>query len=157
MPLWNVYHPVGAYSAQDKQVFAERITKLYTNIPIPKFYVGIVFQEVAKDSLFIGAEPRNDFVRIRVDHIARTLPSPQIREWWVRTTDAAIAPFVKERGYEWEFHIDETPFDLWSIQGELPPPFESAAEKRWIEDNKPTAYALGETLGGLAPGRSIRS
>ena len=41
MPLWNVYHPVGAYSAQDKQVFAERITKLYTNIPIPKFYVGI--------------------------------------------------------------------------------------------------------------------
>src|SRR5471030_2306801 len=99
MPLWNVYHPVGAYSAKDKQVFAERITSLYTNIPIPKFYIGIVFQEIPKDSFFIGAEPRDNFVRIRVDHIARTLPAPNIREWWVRTTDAAIAPFVKDRGY----------------------------------------------------------
>jgi hypothetical protein len=34
----------------------------------------------------------------------------------------AIAPFVKDRGFDWEFHIDETPFDLWSVQGYRPPP-----------------------------------
>jgi hypothetical protein len=25
-----------------------------------------------------------------------------------------------------------TPFDFWSLRGEIPPPFESVAEKRWV-------------------------
>ena len=29
MPLWKVYHPVGAYSAQDKKRFAENVTAMY--------------------------------------------------------------------------------------------------------------------------------
>jgi phenylpyruvate tautomerase PptA (4-oxalocrotonate tautomerase family) len=29
MPLWKVYHPVGAYSAQDKKEFAEKVTAMY--------------------------------------------------------------------------------------------------------------------------------
>lgn len=28
-----------------------------------------------------------------------------------------LAPFVKERGYDWEVHIDETPMDLWRTHG----------------------------------------
>jgi phenylpyruvate tautomerase PptA (4-oxalocrotonate tautomerase family) len=35
MPLWKVYHPVGAYSAQDKKTFAETVTAMYARIPIP--------------------------------------------------------------------------------------------------------------------------
>jgi hypothetical protein len=30
MPLWKVYHPVGAYSAQDKKEFAEKVTAMYS-------------------------------------------------------------------------------------------------------------------------------
>jgi hypothetical protein len=41
---------------------------------MPKFYVGVVFQEVGEDSFFIGGEPHPRFVRIWVDHIARTSP-----------------------------------------------------------------------------------
>jgi hypothetical protein len=90
--------------------------------------------------------------------MARTLPTPKLREWWVRAVDEAIAPFVRDRGYDWEFHIDETPADLWSIQGELPPPFGSEAEKRWAEENKPSPYTLIETvaLGDLAPGITVQ-
>ena len=40
-------------------------------------------------------------------------------------TNETIAPFVKGRGFDWEFHIDETPFDLWSVQGYQPPPADS--------------------------------
>ena len=29
MPLWKVYHPVGAYSAQDKKRLAENVTAMY--------------------------------------------------------------------------------------------------------------------------------
>lgn len=159
MPLWNVYHPVGAYSAEDKKNLAERITSLYAKVPIPKFYVLTLFHEVAKDSYYVGGESHGKFVRFKVDHIARTLPGPVIREWWVRAVDELIAPYVKDRGYDWEVSIDETPFDLWSLQGEIPPPFESAAEKRWVKENKASPYTLAEKLPVnllLAPGVADR-
>jgi len=136
MPLWKVYHPVGAYSAEDKRGLAERITALYSRLP--KFYVGVVFQEVAEDAFFIGGQPAKNFVRIWVDHIARTLPTPEMRKWWIEQCDGALAPYIRDRGFDWEFHIDETSFELWSIQGIRPPLANSADEKRWIAENRPS-------------------
>lgn len=138
MPLWTVYHPVGAFTAEDKQTLADRITDLYPSLP--RFYVGIIFHETQKESFFMGAKPKDNFVRIWMDHFARTLPTPEAKERWVRKADEAIAPFVRDRGYDWEFHIDETPRDLWSIQGITPPPVDSDAEKKWKAENKPTPY-----------------
>jgi hypothetical protein len=103
----------------------------------------------------VGGESHPQFVRIQIDQMARTLPGPVIREWWTRNLDQVIAPWVKERGYDWEFTITEPPADLWSLQGEIPPPFESIAEKRWIEENKATPYTQAEKLPvslSLAPG-----
>jgi len=63
MPLWKVYHPVGAYSAQDKKEFAETVTAMYSRIPIPKFYVVMLFEEVAADSVYVGGVSHgNSFV-----------------------------------------------------------------------------------------------
>ncbi|TDU28882.1 phenylpyruvate tautomerase PptA (4-oxalocrotonate tautomerase family) [Panacagrimonas perspica] len=154
MPLWKVYHPVGAYTPQEKQAFSKAITKLYTSIPIPAFYVGVIFQEVPADSFYMGGEPRKDFVRIWIDHIARTLPEPEQRAFWVKFSDEAIAPWVKDKGFDWEFHIDETMFDLWSIHGHRPPPFQSAAEARWVQENKATAYDWKETITPPNRGRT---
>ena len=136
MPLWKIYHPVGAFTPADKQQLSERITALYSRLP--KFYVGVVFQEVAEDSFFIGGQPAGNFVRIWVDHIARTLPTPEARTWWIGQCDEALAPFIRDRGLDWEFHIDETSFELWSIQGVRPPTAGSEDEKRWIAENRPT-------------------
>ncbi len=136
MPLWKVYHPADAFTAEDKQQLSARITAIYATLP--KFYVGVVFQEVAEDSFFIGGEPANNFVRIWVDHIARTLPTAEMRTWWLGQCEEAIAPFIRDRGFDWEFHIDETPFDLWSIQGYRPPKANSDDEKRWIAENRPS-------------------
>ena len=135
MPLWKIYHPVDAFSAEDKQRLSERITALYSRLP--KFYVGVVFQEVAPESFYIGGKPAEKFVRIWIDHIARTLPTPELRKWWIEQCDAALAPFIRDRGFDWEFHIDETPFELWSIQGIRPPTANSEDEKRWIAENRP--------------------
>jgi phenylpyruvate tautomerase PptA (4-oxalocrotonate tautomerase family) len=136
MPLWKIYHPVGAFTAGDKQQLSERITALYSRLP--KFYVGVVFQEVAEDSFFVGGQPAGNFVRIWVDHIARTLPTPEARTWWIGQCDAALAPFIRDRGLDWEFHIDETSFELWSIQGIRPPAAGTEDEQRWIAENRPT-------------------
>ncbi|THJ20177.1 MAG: 4-oxalocrotonate tautomerase [Nitrospira sp. CG24E] len=146
MPLWKVYHPVGAFTTEDKNALAKRVTEVYASIPLPKFYVVFIFEEVAKDSCFVGGELHNKFIRFKVDQIARTVPGPVLREWWGRTLDQVIAPFVKDRGYDWELSIDETPVDLWSLQGELAPPFESVAEKRWVKENKASPYTLAEKL-----------
>lgn len=56
MPLWKIYHPVNAYTSADKQQLAERITNLYRSLP--KFYVGVVFQEVPKDAFLHRRQAR---------------------------------------------------------------------------------------------------
>ena len=77
----------------------------------------------------------------------------------MRTIDQVIAPFVKDRGFDWEVSIDELPFDLWSLQGEIPPPFESVGEKRWVKENKASPSTIADKLPVnliLAPGISDR-
>ncbi len=58
MPLWKVYHPDGAYTAQDKKDLSERVTSLYASVPIPKFYVVFIFEEISRDSCFVGGEAK---------------------------------------------------------------------------------------------------
>jgi phenylpyruvate tautomerase PptA (4-oxalocrotonate tautomerase family) len=136
MPLWKVYHPVGAYSAEDKRALAKRITAVYSSLP--RFYVNIIFQEIPEDSFYVGGEPSRQFVRIHMDHIARQLTSEAAKAKFLAKAENAIAPFVKDRGYNWEFHIDETPFDLWIIQGMRPPRADTEDEKRWLAENRPS-------------------
>jgi phenylpyruvate tautomerase PptA (4-oxalocrotonate tautomerase family) len=138
MPLWKVYHPVGAYSREDKHTFATRITDIYSQVPLPKFYVDVVFQEVSQDSFYVGGEPARNFIRIHMDHIARQLTSEAAKTKFLARVENAIAPFIKDRGFDWELHIDETPFDLWSVQGIRPPRAGTEDEKRWISENRPS-------------------
>jgi phenylpyruvate tautomerase PptA (4-oxalocrotonate tautomerase family) len=146
MPLWKVYTPIGAYSDADKQEFAETITKAYGTVPIPAFYVVVIFEEVAAKNIFVGGKSNPKFVRFKIDQMARTANGPVARSWWVQTLDKIIAPWVKNRGFDWEVTVDELPADLWSLQGQIPPPFESVAEKRWIEENKASPYSFEETI-----------
>jgi phenylpyruvate tautomerase PptA (4-oxalocrotonate tautomerase family) len=46
MPMWKVYYPEGAYTAEDKQEFAEAITGLYAQFNLPAFYVTAIFREL---------------------------------------------------------------------------------------------------------------
>jgi phenylpyruvate tautomerase PptA (4-oxalocrotonate tautomerase family) len=138
MPLWTIHHPVGKLSAEDKQAIAQRITSIYSMLP--RFYVGVVFQEVGKDCFFVGGEPADDFVRISVDHIARTFDDEDLKTRFLTACNRLLAPFIADRGLRWEMHVDETPFGLWSINGIRPPLPGSAAEQRWKAENRATAY-----------------
>jgi phenylpyruvate tautomerase PptA (4-oxalocrotonate tautomerase family) len=87
-------HPFGTFSAADKQAIAQRITSIYK--ALPKFYVGVVFQEIPKDSFFIGGEPADDFVRIWVDHIARTFGDEDIKLRFLNACSQLLAPFISD-------------------------------------------------------------
>jgi phenylpyruvate tautomerase PptA (4-oxalocrotonate tautomerase family) len=108
VPLWKIYHPMGAYTKEDKQALSKRITDIYSQVPLPKFYVDVVFQEVSEDSFYVGGEPAQNFVRIQMDHIARQLTSEAAKTKFLARVEGAIAPFIKDRGYDWELHVDET-------------------------------------------------
>jgi phenylpyruvate tautomerase PptA (4-oxalocrotonate tautomerase family) len=121
MPLWHIYCPESVYSAEDKRAFATAITDLYAERGLPRFYVSVLFHEVPKELFFIGGKSTNDFVRIWIDQVARRVQSGQ-HQWWMDRVNTTINPFVRDRGYRWEIHIDETPIELWTIQGLKPPP-----------------------------------
>lgn len=137
MPLWSIYHPIDAYSAEDKASLARQVTDLYGRV-MPRFYVNVLFHPMPADAFYIGGEPRNNFVRITMDHIARTFTSEEASRRFIDRVNQIIAPFVRDRGYDWEFHIDETPFSLWSVQGHYPPRAGTEDEKRWIAENRPS-------------------
>jgi len=146
MPLWHIYCPEDAYSAEDKCALAARITDLYVDVGLPQFYASIVFHELPKNSFFVGGKATNDFVRIWIDQIARAT-APRQRAWWLERVNTALNPFLRERGYRWEVHIDETPIDLWTIQGMKPPAPNSEAEKRWVKQDGPSAYTQTDRRG----------
>jgi phenylpyruvate tautomerase PptA (4-oxalocrotonate tautomerase family) len=142
MPLWKIYHPVDKFSADDKQAIAEKITSIYRILP--KFYVAVVFQEVAKNSMYVGGEPADDFVRIWVDHIARQFDDEDLKAQFLAAVSRLLTPFIPDRGLRWEMHVDETPFSIWTIQGLRPPLPDSPAEKRWKAENRATPYEAHE-------------
>lgn len=140
MPLWSVYHPPQVYSAQDKRDLAEAATGYYARVGLPRFYVVVHFHELAPESFLVGGEPSASTVRIVVEHIARHSDGPDTRRRIGETISSVIAPFTTDRGLHTEFHVDETPRDLWMIDGRWPPPSGSDAEKRWVEQNRPEPY-----------------
>jgi 4-oxalocrotonate tautomerase family enzyme len=163
MPFWEIYTPEDAFTDEDKEALTKGITSIYYDlVDLPKFYVVVVFHEMPLNSIYVGGEAANNFIRIRLDHIARktvdyiahhankntmvngiavgSLTSEQIRADFHEKVEEVLVPFVKERGYDWEIHVDETPEDLWRVQGLVPPPEWSEFEELWRKENRPVPY-----------------
>ncbi|HEY8616413.1 tautomerase family protein [Phenylobacterium sp.] len=138
MPLWTIYHPPGAFSDVDKAELAEKITDVYGAV-MPRFYVGVVFQPLEPRNFYVGGKPADRFVRIVMEHIARSFPSLEASRRFIDRINAVLAPYIADRGYDWELHVDETPFDYWSINGHYPPRPDTDDEKRWRAENRPSA------------------
>ncbi|WP_406432093.1 tautomerase family protein [Streptomyces sp. NBC_00631] len=139
MPLWQIYHPENAFTDEQKESLAGVITEdNHRFVGIPRFYVNVFFHETKY--MYIGGKRTTNFIRITTDTIARAMPTPEIRAQAMAGTEAFLAPFIKERGFDWEIHFDETPRDLWRVQGLIPPESFSDAEKMWLEENRPVPY-----------------
>ena len=139
MPLWTIHHSAACLTDDDRQHLASGITEIYRMLP--PFYVAVVFQEAAPGTLFVGGVAHPRFVRLWVDQIARTLPDAAARDRWITTINGYLAPFMAERGLDWELHIGETSRELWLIRGQRPPAPGSPGEKLWRERNEPVPLA----------------
>ncbi|MFF2617938.1 tautomerase family protein [Kitasatospora sp. NPDC058046] len=140
MPLWHVYHPPGTYDPGQKKQLSTDITGFYTRFGLPRFYVVVIFHEVAADSFHVGGQPHGAAVRVVVEHIARHTEDPDLRRRTREALAALLAPHTTDRGLYCEFHVDETPRNLWMIDGLTPPPEQSETEKLWARENRPLPY-----------------
>jgi len=141
MPYWEIFTPENAFTAEDKKQLSDALTQVYVDfVNLPRFYVVIRFQEMPENAMFVGGEPKNNFVRIVVDHIARQMHDPEYRRMAMQVFEDTLAPFIKDRGFDWEIHYDETPIDLWRVQGLTAPPEDSEMEKLWATENRPVPY-----------------
>lgn len=62
---------------------------------------------------------------------------------YLRTTtrlDQVMEPHLLDKGYDFEYHVDETDRRLWKINGLVPPPFKSEEERVWVRENRPVEY-----------------
>ena len=99
-----------------------------------------LFHEVDRGSFYVGGEPADDVVRVAIDIFARDVDDPARRESFRHRIGAVITPFATAKGLRWEFHVDQTPRDLWMINGLVPPPPGSDAERLWANENRAIPY-----------------
>ncbi len=141
MPLWTIYHTPGIFTEQDKRELAGRITDGYERAGLPRFYVVAAFHEIASENIYVGGEQTPVGVRIVIDHIARRLPDEASRRRVAHWINDIVQPsLARHEGLHWEFHVDETSADLWMINGLVPPPPRSEAERAWATANATSPY-----------------
>ncbi|KAK1908752.1 hypothetical protein P3342_009603 [Pyrenophora teres f. teres] len=157
MPLWLIYHAPSTFTTpQTKQALAASITEIYLAAGLPAFYVNVLFQPVEPTSFYVGGVARpatggedeekkkkkkshqRPFVRITIQHLARQLPNDTVRDDFLKKVDAVLKPYIADRGYDWEYTVEELRRDLWKVQGMVPPMPGTEAEKEWV--------ALGEAV-----------
>ncbi|GAA2784755.1 tautomerase family protein [Saccharopolyspora taberi] len=141
MPLWTIHHTPGTFTGEDKHQLATRIADHYEQVGLPRFYVITLFHETRPEDFYVGGDPAPAGVRIAIDHIARRNPDQESRRRTAQWIRRMLQPHLERHpGLHWEFHVDETSEDLWMINGIVPPPAGSDAEKSWAANNAAAPY-----------------
>ncbi|MFJ6575535.1 tautomerase family protein [Streptomyces sp. NPDC091368] len=141
MPLWTVHHTPGVFSDADRRGLASSVADHYEKAGLPRFYVVTLFQETRSEDFYVGGEPASAGVRITIDHIARHHRDGDGRRRTARWIRRMVEPYLEgHAGLHWEFHVDETSEEMWMINGLVPPPGGSDAERHWAEQNAATPY-----------------
>lgn len=129
MPHWQIYHTPDAFQDDaHKHALTKAITSHYTRegVAMPAFYVVVDFIQVPHSSHFVGGEQASSrgkpFIRIAIAHIHINLPKDEtVYKSVTDDIDRLIKPYIEDKGYDWEYHIEETERLLWKINGLAPP------------------------------------
>ncbi|KAJ5856489.1 uncharacterized protein N7529_010433 [Penicillium soppii] len=144
MPLWQIYHPVGTYGDPASKIsFAEDITKMYTKLGLPAFYVVTNFIPLPNEDILVGGKLRTEkpFIRVVISHIAIKMPNDDaVYKRSTSSIDAILKPHIADKGYDWEYHVMETERRLWKINGLVPPPWKSDEEQLWAKEDRAVPY-----------------
>ncbi|CAK1363962.1 hypothetical protein CB0940_04061 [Cercospora beticola] len=142
MPHWRIFHPPDVFQdAHSKQSLAEAITNLYSDLGFPPFYVVVTFLPTPDENQFVGGQVSRlrgrPFIRLNIAHIHVNMPKdPKVHQDWTAKMDKALKPHIEDKGFSWEYHVEETERLLWKIDGVYAPEFRSEDEKVWMKENR---------------------
>jgi phenylpyruvate tautomerase PptA (4-oxalocrotonate tautomerase family) len=162
MPLWQLFVPENAYTPEEMKDFANRITDIYSGpesmknwgFQFPRFFTSVVFHEFKPERFIVGGEPRDKFIQIEVVHIAGGeadddrppneqaaermggLTEAEVFEKFYDVVNPTLKPYIEDRGYEWEIHIENAPAVSWRVDGQVVPRPPSEDWERWLKDDK---------------------
>ncbi|KAJ7763190.1 putative oxalocrotonate tautomerase [Mycena maculata] len=107
MPLHRIFTPKGLYSPEEKAAMAAAITNVYAALPL--FYVVVLFIDLEPGNFFVGGRDTQRFVRISVEHLARSFGDDDSRKraFLEHRYEPALEPFTKGRGIDWEVQITD--------------------------------------------------
>jgi phenylpyruvate tautomerase PptA (4-oxalocrotonate tautomerase family) len=116
------------------------VNVLFQPIEASSYYIGGVARPSPhSEANKPGPDSSKPFIRVTIQNIARTLyvsflrydndvdlmsalsPNDEIRDRFLGRVDDALKPHVADKGYDWEYSVEETRRDLWKIQGFVPP------------------------------------
>ena len=137
MPLWDFNLTANALTQQEKERLAENITKIYTNVGLPAFYVAVRFTERQPESSFVGGKKDSNSIHLQIYHLARHFTSDKHKKSFLDRADAVLNPVLEPKNIYWEYFVQESDRDLWKINGLVPPPSGSEMEKNWARLNRP--------------------
>ena|ERR1700761_3332008 len=137
MPLWDIHSSGPLFTDEEKHELAKAITPIYTAGGIPAFYVRVRFTEDAPNSSFSGGEKDEKFVHLQIYHLARVMTTDKQKKGFLRAADRVLNPIMERKGLDWEYTVNESPRDLWKINGLVPPEANSEMEKEWLRLNRP--------------------
>jgi phenylpyruvate tautomerase PptA (4-oxalocrotonate tautomerase family) len=136
MPLWVFNHTRGAFSTEEKAALAKDITRIYTRVSLPAFYVNVQFFEMDASNIYVAGESAKAFTTVSIYHVARSFQTETDKLKFLKKTDEVLT-VLKTKGMSWEYFIQEAPRELWKVNGIIPPPTGSAEEKEWLRLNRP--------------------
>lgn len=144
MPLWQIYHPEGTFAdLESKRALSADVTNAYTTqLGLPAFYVVVQFISMPADTVWVGGSSKTEkpFIRVVINHVAVSVASISDDDEMYKKTcqmvDRALKPHIEDKGYDWEYHLDETERKLWKLNGLIPPAWKSEAEQEWVKANK---------------------
>ncbi|KAF7368652.1 Tautomerase-3 domain-containing protein [Mycena venus] len=135
MPLHRIFIPKGLYNPADKSALSQAITELYA-VKMPAFYVVVLFIELGPEDYFVGGKSTQRMVRISVEHLARNFKDDALKRAFMDRYEAALAPFTKARGIDWEVQVTDCDRMLWNLNGIAPPLENTEEEKIWKQENR---------------------
>ncbi|KAE9404794.1 hypothetical protein BT96DRAFT_973000 [Gymnopus androsaceus JB14] len=138
MPFHRWYCSPNLYTKEEKQAIATAITGIYTSLP--PFYIKI--------SYFVGGKSTDNFLRVDVQHLARTLQTVEQKREFIKAYEKVIEPFTKGKGINWEVGVSLEDPVLWNINGIRPPPFNTEPFRVWKKGNKPVEWSESELEEG---------
>jgi len=80
MPLWRIFSHPSTFTLEQRAGIAKAVTAQYVARGLPAFYVNVIFVDVDETAVWVGGEPKKNFVRVVIEQIARTMSSPESEE-----------------------------------------------------------------------------